>query len=82
MCRINEKECHKNIMHLVHNSKTAVVKVGGLAARLVKLAARKRPLLWPVWQTLPVAGLDGPAAQAVLYSLRQGLGGLQDDQVR
>lgn len=60
-------------MHLLHSSKAAVHKAASVAARLVKVASRKRTLLWPVWQTLPVAGLDGPTAQAVLYSLRQAL---------
>lgn len=60
-------------MQLIHNSKAAVHKAAAVTARLVKIAARKRPLLWPVWQTLPVAGLDVPAAQSVLYTLRRGL---------
>jgi hypothetical protein len=66
-------------MHLLHNSKAVVHEAAALTARAVKAAARKRPLLWPTWQTLPVAGLDVPVAQSVLYSLRKTLAG--DEEV-
>lgn len=60
-------------MNLLHNSKAAVHKAASVAVKVAHKAARKRPLLWPVWQTLPVAGLDVSHTQAVLYNLRRAL---------
>ncbi|KIY93755.1 hypothetical protein MNEG_14208, partial [Monoraphidium neglectum] len=41
------------------------------ALRVLRRAARKgRPLVWPVEQSLPVAGLDTLAAQSIHYTLR------------
>jgi hypothetical protein len=38
---------------------------------VLRRAARKgRPLVWPVEQSLPVAGLDTLAAQSIHYTLR------------
>lgn len=62
-------------MHLIDNSKAAVQKAAAVAVRVAKVASRRRPLLWPAWQSLPVAGIDAPAAQSVLYALRRGLPG-------
>lgn len=62
-------------MHLIDNSKAAVQKAAAVAVRVAKVASRRRPLLWPTWQSLPVSGIDAPAAQSVLYALRRGLPG-------
>lgn len=60
-------------MNLLHNSKAALHKAACLAVKVAHKVARKRPLLWPVWQTLPVAGLDVLHTQQVLYNLRRAL---------
>lgn len=44
-----------------------------LTRALVRVAARKRAAIWPVEQSLPVAGIDILTAQSVLFLLRQSL---------
>lgn len=63
---------------------TAVVKgVWSSGARLIlasgRAVTRRRPLQWPIDESLPVCGLDDQAVHAVLFALEQCLG---DDEVR
>lgn len=52
---------------LLHASSSLLLKS---VDRLQPLKKTPSLLIWPVWQSLPVAGLDALSGQSVLYTLR------------
>lgn len=57
-------------MHLASAATSALHGTLHGALRVLGRAAHKRPMLWPIEQSLPVAGLDPLAAQGIHYTLR------------
>lgn len=60
-------------MELVHSGHAALAKLISATAKWTDTAARSRPLVWPTYNSLPVAGLDVLTAQTVLYTLKTSL---------
>jgi len=61
---------HPAAMELAHAVGSTLHTTLRVPLRVLARAARKRPLLWPVEASLPVAGIDAAAAQGIHYTLR------------